>query len=59
MLAASIPSFWLGLLLIQFFAVRLGLFPVAGYGGPGREIPERHAAISCCRPAPSASSPPR
>ena len=35
MLAASVPSFWLGLLLIQFFAVRLGLFPVSGYGGPG------------------------
>jgi peptide/nickel transport system permease protein len=34
MLAASIPSFWLGLILIQFFAVRLGWFPVAGYGGP-------------------------
>jgi peptide/nickel transport system permease protein len=35
MLAASIPSFWLGLLLIQFFAVRLGVLPVSGYGGPG------------------------
>ncbi len=34
MLAASIPSFWLGLLLIQFFAVRHGWFPVSGYGGP-------------------------
>lgn len=34
MLAASIPSFWLGLILIQVFAVRFGWFPVAGYGGP-------------------------
>jgi peptide/nickel transport system permease protein len=34
MLAASIPSFWLGLILIQVFAVRLGWFPVSGYGGP-------------------------
>jgi peptide/nickel transport system permease protein len=34
MLAASIPSFWLGLILIQIFAVRLGWFPVSGYGGP-------------------------
>lgn len=34
MLAASIPSFWLGLILIQIFAVRFGWFPVAGYGGP-------------------------
>lgn len=35
MLAASVPSFWLGLLFIQFFAVRFNLFPVSGYGGPG------------------------
>ena len=41
MLAASIPSFWLGLLLIQFFAVRLGLFPVSGYGGPGASFATR------------------
>lgn len=34
MLAASIPSFWLGLIFIQIFAVRWGLFPVSGYGGP-------------------------
>lgn len=34
MMAASIPSFWLGLILIQVFAVRFGWFPVAGYGGP-------------------------
>ena len=41
MLFASIPSFWLGLLLIQFFAVRLGLFPVSGYGGPGASFATR------------------
>jgi peptide/nickel transport system permease protein len=35
MLSASIPSFWLALLFIQYFSVRLGLVPVAGYGGPG------------------------
>ncbi len=34
MFAASVPSFWLGLILIQIFAVRLGWFPVSGYGGP-------------------------
>ncbi len=34
MLAASIPSFWLGLILMQIFAVRYGWFPVSGYGGP-------------------------
>ncbi|WP_457587075.1 ABC transporter permease [Ensifer canadensis] len=41
MLAASIPSFWLGLILIQFLAVRLGWFPVSGYGGPGSTFVER------------------
>ena len=41
MLAASIPSFWLGLILMQFFAVRLNLFPVSGYGGPDSSFFER------------------
>lgn len=29
----SMPSFWVGLLFIYFFALRLGWFPVAGTGG--------------------------
>jgi len=41
MLAASIPSFWLGLILMQFLAVRMGWFPVSGYGGPGTSLNER------------------
>ncbi|WP_161974228.1 ABC transporter permease [Rhizobium deserti] len=41
MLAASIPSFWLGLILMQIFAVRLNLFPVSGYGGPGSSFFDR------------------
>ncbi|KXO75686.1 ABC transporter permease [Brucella anthropi] len=41
MLAASIPSFWLGLILMQFFAVRLNLFPVSGYSGPGSSFMDR------------------
>ncbi|MGQ5720247.1 ABC transporter permease [Pseudochrobactrum asaccharolyticum] len=41
MFAASIPSFWLGLLLMQVFAVRYGLFPVSGYGGPDTNFGER------------------
>lgn len=28
----SVPNFWLGLLLILFFSVNLGFFPVYGYG---------------------------
>jgi len=30
---ASLPGFWLGLVLIYFFAVKLGLLPVMGRGG--------------------------
>ncbi|WEX08863.1 ABC transporter permease [Chelativorans sp. AA-79] len=41
MLAASVPSFWLALLFIQFFAVKLGWFPTSGYGGPDTTLPER------------------
>src|SRR5689334_2809084 len=41
MLGASIPSFWLGLLLMEVFAVGLGWFPVAGYGEPGVALPVR------------------
>ena len=33
MLGASMPGFWVGLLLILIFAVTLKLVPVAGYGG--------------------------
>ena len=41
MLAASLPSFWVGLTLIEYFAVRVGWFPVAGYGNPGAGLGER------------------
>jgi len=41
MLGASIPSFWLGLVLMEIFAVGLGWFPVAGYGEPGVPLHER------------------
>jgi peptide/nickel transport system permease protein len=46
MLGASIPSFWLGLVLIQIFAVSLGWFPVSGYGAPDASLVERlHSLI--------------
>ena len=41
MLGASIPSFWLGLILIQLFAVKLGWFPASGYGDPSATLGER------------------
>lgn len=33
LLGTSMPSFWLGLLLIIVFSVKLGWLPVSGYGG--------------------------
>ena len=41
MLGASVPSFWMGLILIQIFAVGLGWFPASGYGNPGVPFLER------------------
>ncbi len=35
MLFASLPSFWVGLTLIEILAVRHPWFPVAGWGDPG------------------------
>lgn len=50
MLAASLPSFWLGLLCIQVFSVWLGWFPVAGYGDPGAGLLVRlgHLVLPAC-----------
>jgi len=41
MVAASVPSFWLGLMLIQILAVGQGWFPASGYGGPDTDFLER------------------
>src|ERR1700754_1549588 len=41
MFTSSVPSFWLGLLLMQVFAVKLGWLPVSGYGGPDASIATR------------------
>src|SRR5256886_17179775 len=37
-LGQSIPAFWLGLMLILFFAVVLGLLPAGGRNGPSSLI---------------------
>jgi peptide/nickel transport system permease protein len=41
MFTSSVPSFWLGLLLMQVFAVKLGWLPVSGYGGPDASFATR------------------
>jgi peptide/nickel transport system permease protein len=38
MLGLAVPSFWLGLLLIGWFAVDLRAFPVAGYVSPTQSL---------------------
>lgn len=34
----SMPSFWLGILLIQLFALNLGLLPTSGFGDPAHLV---------------------
>ncbi len=41
MFAASVPSFWIGLMLIKYLAVDARLFPVSGYGPPEATYLER------------------
>ena len=37
-LGQAIPGFWLGLMLIYFFSVRLGWLPTGGMGGPAHYV---------------------
>ena len=43
-LGQSMPTFWLGLMLILFFGVVLGLLPAGGRGGCGARSPDTSAA---------------
>jgi len=45
MLAASLPSFWLALILIRRFAVELHWFPASGYGPPGADFLTRMGCL--------------
>jgi len=38
LLGLSMPNFWLGILLINFFAVRLGWLPIVGWGSPAQMV---------------------
>jgi len=37
-LGQSVPAFWVGIIFIEFFSVRLGLLPTSGMGGPSNYI---------------------
>lgn len=51
LLGASIPTFWLGLLLIDLFAVRLHLLPAVGLdGGKGLILPSLSLAVAIAPP---------
>jgi peptide/nickel transport system permease protein len=41
LLGASLPSFWIALVLIRYLAAGLGWFPVSGWGGPDAALPQR------------------
>lgn len=41
----SAPNFWVGLMLILFFSVRLGWFPASGYGPLGEGLNLRHLVL--------------
>jgi len=41
MLAASVPSFWTGLMAQRWLATESGWFPASGYGGPDATLFER------------------
>ncbi len=45
LVGVSLPTFWLALLMIAFFAVKLGWFKTSGYGGPEYVV---LPAISLC-----------
>jgi peptide/nickel transport system permease protein/oligopeptide transport system permease protein len=44
----SVPTFWLGLIMIQVFAVKLGLLPVAGSGWRNIILPALTLGLTHC-----------
>lgn len=47
-LGVSIPGFWLGLIMIQLFALRLGWLPVAGSGWSSMILPALTLGLTYC-----------
>jgi peptide/nickel transport system permease protein len=41
LITVSVPSFWLGLMFIIFFSLRMGWFPVTGYGQLAQSAPQK------------------
>ena len=50
LMGASIPTFWLGLLLIDLFSVRLHLLPAVGMANGGLILPSLSLAIAIAPP---------
>ena len=44
-LGVTIPTFWLGVLLIYIFGLRLGWLPIAGYTPPDRRFLAKHETV--------------
>jgi peptide/nickel transport system permease protein len=38
LLGYAVPTFWLGIMLILIFSVRLGMFPPSGFGSPSQLV---------------------
>lgn len=45
LVGVAVPSFWTGMMLILFFAVRLGWLPTSGYGPPGEGLHLRYLIL--------------
>ena len=45
MLGLSMPTFWLGMMILLFLSVRFRIFPSGGMGPPGQDV--RAARIGC------------
>ena len=50
-LGIAVPTFWVGLMLVALFAVRLAVLPSQGFPTDGWGDPAGRSAAWCCRPS--------